>query len=168
MNDLISLREPTVADVSWLHAALNDEHTNQALIDIPHPLSHAQIIEYWISSNPRRLNRIILYKNQPVGYVWFNVYDAQEESEFSFLIHPDYQKQGLGSQIIPHLWADLLQLLRMACPCMHHLTAHTKPMHRASIRILEACGFQHDITQEMPFGNNNMTQQLSRYTLNIM
>lgn len=158
-----SFRAPVIADAAWLHETLNHVATNAALIDLPYPYAMHEVTRDWLDHNPKRLNAVLLQETNAIGCIWFNIHKPDPIAEFSFLIQPHYQKQGLGSQAIPAIWPTLQETVRSKYSFVSHFNAHTKPDHLASIRILEACGFTHQITENMPIGSNGKTMRLSRY-----
>lgn len=135
------LRAPQNADAIWLLEALNHPRTNHALVDLPHPYPANFIHEFWLDDTHPLLQFVWLKDQQPIGYIWFSVSDDNSNAEFAFLLHPNFQGQGLGLAQLPSVFEWLAPHMRTNSGTTN-ITAHVRPSNLAAQPILGACGFK--------------------------
>jgi RimJ/RimL family protein N-acetyltransferase len=138
------LRPPQDDDAAWLLEALNDARTNHALVDLPYPYPKQFMHEFWLDNAEPWLQFVWLKNQQAIGYIWFSVSDdnsnADQNAEMSFLLHPNFQSQGLGLAQLPNIFAWLAPHMQGNFK-IANITSHTRPNNAAAQNILSACGF---------------------------
>jgi len=129
----VVLRRARQGDLAMFHSAMSDVGVMRYWSTPPH--ADLATTEAWltdmIAADPQLSDDFVIeYQGQPIGKM-----GCWRLPEFGYLLHPDFQGQGLASDALAGLIA---YLRRRGLP---RLKADVDPRNAASLRLLERAGF---------------------------
>jgi 8-oxo-dGTP diphosphatase len=152
-GDRVLLRPVEAAHLSDLCLAANNEHVAAFTASLPFPYGQQDGVEFLadarqIHAEGRGLRLAIERAGSGtfLGMIGLNLLDDSAQVEVGYWLGRDHWGQGFASDAVRQLMAHAFDSL--GC---REVVAMVAVDNRASARVLEKCGFQHQGQQDCPF-----------------
>ncbi|MCJ8010520.1 acetyltransferase [Paenibacillus sp. KQZ6P-2] len=145
----LAVRSLSVEDASLLLKWLSDPRVLEFYEGRDRPLDLEKVQEHFYREDSDSVRNIILYRDEPIGYIQFYEVDAEERELYGygesqerifgmdqFIGEPGCWNQGIGTQLIQAMTAYLFGSLQADRIVMDPQTWNSRAIH-----VYEKCGF---------------------------